>query len=256
MKRALFFAMLFVAALGARAESRVQAVATDPGAEVTLGRDEPFYVRMEYATDQPLKIWAHPFFRGKAVARAKTSPSLPHAGAGYALAWFSLDGAEAVDEVRIKVGGGKPYREWYASSFPVRLTGTGQPAAERSRPAWVDEMLREQERIRQASERQGNGQATSGGTAFMLLFMLAVLGLLLAGLGAPLWGVWKWRGVWRIAAAVPALIMTVVIVRIITDTAIDPTSHNLWPFEILIWGGACGVAMGLLALVNRLTRRA
>jgi hypothetical protein len=90
----------------------------------------------------------------------------------------------------------------------------------------------------------------------MSLFMLGVLGLLVVGAGAPLWGVWKWRGGWRIAAAVPALMMAFVIGRIVVDTARDPTSHNLWPFEILIWGGASAVVMGVLALFRWLSQRA
>jgi hypothetical protein len=67
--------------------------------------------------------------------------------------------------------------------------------------------------------------------------------------------VWKWRGGWRIGAAVPALVMAFVIGRIVVDTALDPTSHNLWPFEILMWGGASTIAMGVLALLRWVGRR-
>lgn len=249
--------MLLFLALGANAEPRVSVVATDPGAEATLGRDEPFYVRIEFATDQPVKIWAHPYFQGKPVRRTKTNPSLQHTGAGFALGWFSLDAADAVDEVRIKVGGGKPYHEWFAATYPVKLTGTGLPAAKRSRAEWVDDLLREErERYRQAYKERMNKPVSTSDTAFMWVFMLVVLGLLVTGLGAPLWSVWKWRGVWRVAAAVPAVIMGIVIMRILIDTARDPTSHNLWPFEILMWGGASAVAMGVLALCRWLVRRA
>lgn len=47
-------------------------------------------------------------------------------------------------------------------------------------------------------------------------------------LAAP--GLWRWRGGWRIAAA-PAMVMSFVVLRIVVDTARDPTSRNLWPFE-------------------------
>jgi hypothetical protein len=36
--------------------------------------------------------------------------------------------------------------------------------------------------------------------------------------------------------------------------ALGATSHNLWPFEILMWGGASAVVMGVLALIKRLVR--
>ncbi|MGH8647845.1 MAG: hypothetical protein ACREUP_00860 [Burkholderiales bacterium] len=254
--RVFLSVMLVFFALGARAETVVRVVATDPDIEATLGRDETFYVRVEFTTDRPVSIWARPYFQGKPVQRTKFNPSAAHSGAGHALGWFSLDQADAVDEVRIKLGGGKPYREWEAASYPVRLTGTGLPVAQRSRPAWVNEMLREErERSQQAYERQMSGPVSTGGMLFMSFFMLTVLGLLVVGAGAPLWGVWKWRGGWRIAAAVPALAMAFVIGRIVVDTARDPTSHNLWPFEILMWGGASAVWMGVLALMKRVVGR-
>jgi hypothetical protein len=256
VKRLLFILMLLLLAPGARAETAVRVVATDPGAEATLGRDESFYVRIEFATDQPVSIWARPYFRGKPVQRTKSNASLPHTGTGHALGWFSLDGADAVDEVRIKLGGGKPYREWEAASYPVRLTGTGVPAAQRNRPAWVEELMAaERVRYQQAYEQRMSEPVSAGSMVFMSFFMLIVLGLLVVGAGAPLWGVWKWRGGWRIAGAVPALVMAFVIGRIVVDTARDSTSHNLWPFEILMWGGASAIAMGALALFRWLAGR-
>jgi hypothetical protein len=49
--------------------------------------------------------------------------------------------------------------------------------------------------------------------------------------------------------------MAFVIGRIVVDTALDPTSHNLWPFEILMWGGASTIAMGVLAFLRWVGRR-
>jgi len=248
--------MLVLLAPGAPAETVVRAVATDPGPEATLGRDESFYVRIEFTTDQPVSIWARPYSQDKPVPRAKSNASLPHSGTGHALGWFSLDQAGAVDELRIKVGGGKPYKEWDAARYSVKLNGTGLPVARRNRAAWVEEMLAEERvRYQQDYERRMNEPVSTGSMVFMSFFMLMVLGLLLVGAGAPLWGLWKWRGGWRIAAAIPALVMAFVILRIVVDTARDPTSHNLWPFEILMWGAASAVAMGALALFKRLARR-
>lgn len=39
-----------------------------------------------------------------------------------------------------------------------------------------------------------------------------------------------WKNVLIIGAAIPAIIM----LRVVVDTIADPTSHNLWPFEIVI----------------------
>ena len=53
-----------------------------------------------------------------------------------------------------------------------------------------------------------------------------------------------------VGAAVPVPILT----RIAVDTARDPTSHNLWPFEIVVWGGACVAFMLVLKFARRVLR--
>jgi len=55
-------------------------------------------------------------------------------------------------------------------------------------------------------------------------------------------------------AALPALWMAFVLLRILIGVWIDPTSHNLWPFEILISGGACAFVIGALQLLRRFVR--
>jgi hypothetical protein len=44
--------------------------------------------------------------------------------------------------------------------------------------------------------------------------------------------------------------MGFVVVRIAVDTARDPTSHNLWPFEILQSGVAALATIGVLKLAR------
>ncbi len=250
-------ALAGVLALGAgpaAGEPTVRVVATDPSAEATLGRDEPFYLRIEFATDWPLSVWARPFFQGQPVARAKSNASSRHTGTGQALGWFSLDQADAVDEVRIILGGGTPYREWHAASHPVRLVGTGQSVAARSTPVWVGELrAREEEQRRRDYEQRMSEPPSAGEGVLMAGFMLGVLALLVGGVAAPAWGLWRWRGAWRVAAVVPAAVMGFVVLRIVVDTVRDPTSHNLWPFEVLIVGSLSLAAMAVLALVRRLT---
>ncbi|MGH8752729.1 MAG: hypothetical protein ACREUJ_02415, partial [Burkholderiales bacterium] len=82
-------------------------------------------------------------------------------------------------------------------------------------------------------------------------FMLLMLGALIAGFAAPAWALWKWRGGWRVAAAVPVVLMVFVVLRIVWGTSRDPTSHNLWPFEILIYGVVSLVIMGALLIARR-----
>jgi hypothetical protein len=260
MSRLLFVLALMtpglVALPRAQAEVRITIVATDPaGAVVTLGRDEPFYVRVEYATDEPIKIWARPYLRGRAVVATKTNASHAYSGQGHALGWFSLDGSSEVDEVRLLVGGGQPHREWEAASYPVKVIGTGGPAPARTKAPWVDELLRAEEILqRQAYEQRMAEPVSATDTLFMSGFMLVVLGLLVAGFVAPAWGLWKWREGWRMAAAVPAVLMAFVVLRIVVETAHDPTSHNLWPFEILQYGTISLAFMATLKIARRFVR--
>ena len=60
----------------------------------------------------PISLWARPFLNGKEVERAMSNASSAYLGSGAALGWFELIDPGAVDEIRIKAGGGKPYREW------------------------------------------------------------------------------------------------------------------------------------------------
>lgn len=89
-----------------------------------------------------------------------------------------------------------------------------------------------------------NAPTSASDTVLFSGFMLFALLLLVGGLSAPVWAMWKWHGGWRLAAAIPAAVMGFVVLRIIVGTSHDPTSHNLWPFEILSSGI---VTLGMLA---------
>ena len=58
----------------------------------------------------------------------------------------------------------------------------------------------------------------------------------------------------QIAVTMLLAVPTIVIVSIVKDTAADPTSHNLWPFELVIAavsGAAVVVPVALLAAAIR-----
>ena len=80
---------------------------------------------------------------------------------------------------------------------------------------------------------------------------MAALGLF--GLLASAWDLRRSRGGWRIAAAAPVVMMALVVLRILVDAARDPTSHNLWPFEIVMWGGFSCLWMLVSGLVHKLS---
>lgn len=75
---------------------------------------------------------------------------------------------------------------------------------------------------------------------------LAVVALL----GLEVWALLRWRGGWRIAAAIPLLVVGAWSARIVFEVTRDPTSHNLWPLEIAMWCLGALVGMVVLAVAH------
>lgn len=247
------------AALGlsgqARAEPTVRVLETWPaGDRITLARNQNFHLRLAYSSDQPVGIWVRPYFRGEP-ANAGTSPSPRYTGDGEMLAWFFLmQPGDEVDEIRITAGNGGVRSTPVVATHRVHVIGGSATSAGEAPPAWVTDM-RAQARLaeQRAAEARSQAPVSAGDVALLNGFMLAMLGVGLLGFAGPAWMLRRWRGGWRIAAAVPAIMMAFVVLRIVIGVAIDPTSHNLWPFEILMAGAASAGATGLLMVVRRLT---
>jgi hypothetical protein len=251
--RRVFVLLLALAAGAAHADVRARVVATDPPGEATLGRDQQFFVRIQFDADEPVSLWTRAYAGGKRIDKGyKSNASAKWSGSGYALGWISFDKPLEVDEIRIVAGGGKPYREWEVATLPVKLGWGDGPAAAATEP-WVPELQRATAAAWEAERWTAEANRGAGDTALGLVLVPLFLALVLACIGAPVWALWKWRGWWRLAAVVPFAIMAFVVGRIVIDTARDPTSHNLWPFEIL-YSGAAGLALiVVLALARRFT---
>lgn len=246
--------ILCVSAAPVRAATTATVIDTAPSSTATLGERQPFWIRITYETDQPVSLWARPYRGDVQVREAMTNASLQYLGSGEALGWFALTEPGTVDEVRVIAGGGKPYRQWEVARRPVALRWTAAVPSGAEEPRWVTDLREtEQTRYREDAEHRAQEPVSAGDVAFFNGFMLTMLAVLVAGIGVPLWSAWKWRGGWRWAAAVPVAIMGFVVLRIVIDTARDPTSHNLWPFEILQFGALALVIIGLLRLLRRWT---
>jgi hypothetical protein len=73
---------------------------------------------------------------------------------------------------------------------------------------------------------------------------IAVLGLPLLAFLLPILAMRRWQGVWRLLAGLTMVPIAYDILRIVTGLAADPTSHNLFPLELILWS-----APGLFALL-------
>jgi len=250
---ALFATLLLACLSVAHAESHATIEAMHPAADATLGRNGTFYVLIAYQSDEPVSLWARPYLDGKEVTQAMSNASARREGASEALGWFALTEPGYVDEIRIRAGGGDPYREWELARVDVQLRWTAAQVPDEATPQWVKELqAADDARTRADAERRASEPLSRRDVAFMNGFMLFMLALGLGGVIVPVWSAWKWRGGWRIAALVPAGALAFVALRIVFDTARDPTSHNLWPFEIITFGGGALVAIGVLSLARRI----
>lgn len=82
----------------------------------------------------------------------------------------------------------------------------------------------------------------------MELFLLVAFGLPVLYLGAQIRALRRWEGTARTLAWLPALAAAAYVAKFVLDVSLDPTSHNLFPFELII-GSLLGLAfLGLCAL--------
>ncbi|HEU4670043.1 MAG TPA: hypothetical protein VFR91_05025 [Dyella sp.] len=241
----------------ADAPARVEVLDTWPqGDDVALGPSAHFYLRLAYRSDHPVGIWVQGYFRGKP-APVGTSPSIRYDGEGEALGWlFFLEPDAQVDEIRITAGDGSLDGTPVVATLPVHLSaaaaGTDVADDEAMKPAWVDALLVKQRDAQRAAAARSRAAPVSGGEMVWFSgFMLLMFAIAIGGVALPAWACWRWRGGWRLAAAVPAALMVLVVGRIVTGVAADPTSHNLWPFELLIAGVPAMLAIGVMALLHR-----
>lgn len=224
------------------------------GESVAIGPRQAYSLRLAFSSDEPVRIWARPWYRGEEVPTA-THGSVVYEGSGEAIGWFWLEPGQQVDEVRISTGGVTRRGTALAATHRVRITGASA-AVPGTDPPWIARLKQEaDERDASWQARQPPPKASPVFDTLLTGFIWGVLGLGLFGIVAPVIAFRRWSGGWRIAAAVPLAIMALALLNIIVGVAIDPTSHNLFPFEILMAGLASGGLMAALWLARRFMRK-
>jgi hypothetical protein len=247
-------ALLSLVGVGvAHAVSTVEILDTYPAGEtVTLNRNQNFYLHLHYTTDRPIVIWARPYFHGEMV-NAGSNGSFQYTDSGEALGWFFLLSADAqVDEIRIAAGDGSQRGTPVVATYPVHLLGNGKDSSAAPEPEWLPRLrARDAARQRQAYDAQMNRPVSAVESLEVTAVGWGMLALGVCGFVLPLRALWRWRGGWRVAAMVPTALMALVVLRLIIGITMDPTSHNLWPFEILIVGGLSALIVGALTLLRK-----
>ena len=186
------------------ATTTVQVAATDPpGDGVVLGGSQNFYLHLHYQSDRPVQIWVRPYFQGKVVHVGSNPSRVYPAGNGEALGWFFFSGpGTQVDEIRISAGDGSHDGTPVVATYPVRVSAGGQSAAAQDRPDWVTRLRALDAAAQRADyERRMNTPVSAGDRIVFSGFMLGMLAIGMLGFAAPAWGLRRWRGGWRRAAA-------------------------------------------------------
>lgn len=88
----------------------------------------------------------------------------------------------------------------------------------------------------------------------MWVMPLIVLGLAIGAIWLQVCAVKRWQGAWRWLAAAPLIVAGLDLLWIIASVSIDPTSHNLWPLELLLVIVCGTVAVGALWLLRMVVR--
>ena len=213
----------------------VSIVEVDPADGATLHGNDNVYVHVHYVSDAPIKVWVRPFYRGKEVSGYTDGSFVHPAGEGEAFGWFGLAQAGRVDSIHLQIAtesSGYPFKD---ESLPADYTWDGQPGNWHEPPAWVKAMqAQEQAGQKKAYDAYMNQPLGTSGIISLILFAVAVLGALIACFVWPIYGLIKWQGKWRWLAGMPLIVVVFKTVKIATDVAADPASHNLLPFEYLI----------------------
>ena len=88
-----------------------------------------------------------------------------------------------------------------------------------------------------------------------IAFTYIVIVLAVVSIAAGLWALRNWSGKWRVLALASLLPIVIVAANIVVDVASDPTSHNLWPFEVLMAGVASLILRGCIEIGRRIVGR-
>lgn len=220
--------ILLLAAPVAGASSRVEVLETHPASPATLGHWEQIYLRIAYEADVPVRVRAHAYAGEQRMDEMTSGSPLYEAGRGVALFWFAWTKPARIDRIVVYAEDVDSGRQVARTQLAVDVTATGEKTATQTqRPEWVKTLLADQKRRHDRAYQQHPGLSTSWW--WLVVFQLVMLSIptyfILQGIL-----LWRWRGGWRIAAAVPAVIMFFPLAHAIFALF---AGSNLWPIVLI-----------------------
>jgi hypothetical protein len=80
---------------------------------------------------------------------------------------------------------------------------------------------------------------------------LIVWGAILFPVISSIYGLIKWRGGWRMASAIPLLVLVAFFAPLVPDWMKDGTSHNLWGLVFIPLSMILSAYSGVVVLLHR-----
>jgi hypothetical protein len=227
----------------ARGETSVRIIEIDPGASATLGRTQPFSLRIDYTSGEPVVFSAQGSLQGRTVPAMNGGEPHRGPGQGEVLMWFAYYQAQQIDAVTVtaKTASGKVLAE---TALPVALSWTGQPTAWPAPAAWVQRLQAENERAAKA-----RNQAMMNSPLMMIMDMVAMV-LMWTVPGyfiAQGWLLWSLSGGWRTAAAAPLLPMGAVLVYTVY-AFLD--GSNIFPLVLIFTAPMAFIYLTIIAVLH------
>jgi len=248
------FLILYFISWSALAGVTVEVIDTFPeSTDQALAVNQNFYVHLRYASDTPVRIYVRPFTQGKASNAISHGAFLLPPVADETLGWFALRAPGVVDEFRVLVDTENSGYPKEVLSVPVKLKWKpGGIMTETGMPDWIGNINQRNEILMRAAQRNAGMGHSVGNMVLGMLIMPLLFGIPVLAFALSVVAFIRWPGAWRYAAGLPSLVFGIWVVNFIIDVTRDPTSHNLWPFELLYGAGYALAWLAVLFVARKL----
>lgn len=232
------------------ADVRVQIVEVDPVSPAVLSHWEHLAIRIAYESDRPITIRGEPFNRGAPVPGMTSGSPRYRAGSGEALFWIAYTEPAQVDRIVITAHDEQMRALLARTEMEVDLLWTGQrSAAVRPRPEWETRLQAEGEALSRAEAKAYMNRPTP---VWQWALSFAMIWSAPGYLVLQALALWRLRGGWRLAAAIPAVPMALVLAYTVVAYR---AGSNLFPL-VLIFTSPLALLYLLIVLFVRWKRQA
>ena len=239
--------LLYGAAASAWSQAPVVSVLnTHPAPDANLTGRDSFYLQYRIETNEKVRVGIEAYARGAKLPIGNSGQNHFEAGTHSGTAFFFVSQKEPVqvDEIRLPIW--RETTHWqqppdWVASVPVALLHLpGTPRSQAPLPDWVNAWIKDREMQRQAAGQAAQAKAAAEETwvenLLLRAFLIVIVFVLpLAALVLPVWAVWTWERPWKTHALIVCAVFLVKVGTVVWDVARDPTSHNLWPLEMMMW---------------------